>query len=355
MIEIDGSHGEGGGQIIRTALALSTITGKPFRANNIRKGREKSGLKAQHLACIEALKKICKAKTGPVSVGAEELEYIPGEIKGGKYRIDIGTAGSITLLLQAVLWPCFFAPRKVTLEITGGTCGKWQAPVEYFQNVLLPHLNRLAEKIDFKIIKRGYYPKGGGLVELGVWPKEPDKAVLVDLVERGDLVQIKGVSYAEQSLEKAQVAERQAKAARELLEKYEVPIGISKEYGKALNPGSGIVLWAVFSGEDHLNPVRLGADGLGEKGKPSEKVGEEAAKKLAEEIDSGGCVDAHLADQLIPLLGLVGGKMKVSSISKHAESNIYVVEKFLDVKFRIEENIISAENNLVSKNSENHK
>lgn len=344
MIEIDGSYGEGGGQIIRTALALSTITGKGFRAVKIRAGREKPGLKAQHLAGIKVLKEICNAQTNEVEVGSGTLEFSPGKIKGGKFQINIGTAGSITLLLQAVLWPCFLAPKKITLQITGGTCGKWQAPVEYFQNVLLPHLKRMVEKIDFKILKRGYFPKGGGRVELSLNPKENLDGILeINLVERNNLVQIKGVSYAEKSLEKAEVAERQAKAASSSLGKYEVPINITKEYGESLNPGSGIVLWGVFQSDDHLNPIRLGADGLGERGKPSEKVGEEAAKMLMREIDSSGCVDSHLADQLIPVLGLVGGKMKVVSVSNHVESNIYAVEKFLNVKFEIKGNIISVE------------
>lgn len=346
MIEIDGSYGEGGGQIIRTALALSTITGKSFKALKIRAGREKSGLKAQHLTCIKALKKIADAKTSSVEIGSDTLEFIPGKIKAGKFEIDIGTAGSITLLLQAVLLPCFFAPKKITLRITGGTCGKWQAPVEYFQNVLLPHLQRLAKKIDFKILKRGYYPRGGGVVELSVNPKKNlEGTKIIELVERGELVQIKGVSYAEKSLEKASVAERQAQAAREFLGKYGVPINISKEYGEALNPGSGIVLWAVFASEDHLNPVRLGGDSFGERGKPSEKVGRETAENLTREIEAGAPVDRHLADQLIPLMGLLpGSRVKAAEVSKHVESNIYAVEKFLDVKFEIKDNLISVRN-----------
>jgi RNA 3'-terminal phosphate cyclase (GTP) len=343
MIKIDGSHGEGGGQIIRTALALSTITGKAFQATKIRKGRKASGLKPQHLTCIKALKKICNAQTNQVEIGSENLEYVPGKIKGGKYDIDIGTAGSITLLLQAVLLPCLFSPKKITLRITGGTCGKWQAPVEYFQNILLLHLQKLAEKIDFKILKRGYYPKGGGVVELSVNPKKDlVKTKIIDLIKRGDLVQIKGVSYADKTLEKPKVADRQATAVREPLGKYEVPINISKEYGESLNPGSGIVLWAVFASEDHLNPVRLGADSFGERGKPSEKVGQEAAQNLIKEIDAGAPVDKHLADQLIPFMALLpGSKIKVASVSKHVESNIYSVENFLDVKFKIKDNLIS--------------
>src|SRR3989344_6611665 len=170
MITIDGSHLEGGGSIVRVALALSTLIGQEFKVINIRANREVSGLKAQHLESILALKEICGAETSNIQVGSKELWYKPGRIKGGKYRIDIGTAGSISLSLQGIILPCLFAPKKVSLEIKGGTCGKWQASVDYLQNVLIPHLTRFA-KIELKIIKRGYYPKGGGEIILEISPK----------------------------------------------------------------------------------------------------------------------------------------------------------------------------------------
>ena len=150
MLKIDGSYGEGGGQIIRTALALSTITGKGFEAINIRQGRKQPGLKAQHLHCIKALEELCGAKAEHSELGSSTLKYKPGKIKGKDIKIDIGTAGSISLLLQAVLLPCFFADKKVKLDIIGGTSGKWAMPFDYFNNVLVPFFG---DKINVKLYK----------------------------------------------------------------------------------------------------------------------------------------------------------------------------------------------------------
>src|SRR3989344_7420317 len=163
MITIDGSQGEGGGQITRTALALSTLTHKPFRITDIRKNRPQPGLKAQHLTAIHALKELCGAKTSIVGVGSTELEYVPGAVESGNFSFDIGTAGSISLLLQALLPQLLFVSKPVKLTIIGGTCGLWQAPVEYFEYVLLPHIQRFAD-VSCSVEKRGYYPAGGGKV-----------------------------------------------------------------------------------------------------------------------------------------------------------------------------------------------
>src|SRR3989338_7539350 len=175
MIQLDGRYGEGGGALVRTALALSTLTGKSFEVKDIRAGRPNPGLKAQHLTAINALKEITGAETNKIFLGSTGLSFIPGRVKRGIYNIDIGTAGSITLLLQALILPCLFAPGKVTLIVRGGTCGKWQASVDYLQNVLLPHLQKFAKRIELKILKRGYYPKGNGLVQLEISPKYKNK------------------------------------------------------------------------------------------------------------------------------------------------------------------------------------
>ncbi|MBI4981070.1 hypothetical protein HZC30_05955 [Candidatus Woesearchaeota archaeon] len=148
MIQLDGSYGEAGGALVRVALALSTLTGQEFKVTNIRANRPEPGLKAQHLEAINALKQICTAETNEIKLGTTELYFTPGKIKRGIYEIDIGTAGSISLVLQALILPCLFAPGKVTLKIKGGTCGRWQASVYYLQNILLPHLHRFAEKIE---------------------------------------------------------------------------------------------------------------------------------------------------------------------------------------------------------------
>jgi RNA 3'-phosphate cyclase len=349
MIQINGSHGEGGGQIVRTALAFSTLLGKAFEANEIRSGRKEPGLKAQHLACIKALEQLCDAKTGGAELGSVNLRYIPGKIKAKKIEIDIGTAGSITLLLQSLLPACVLADRKINLSITGGTSGKWQMPVDYFMQVFAPQLRRYAD-IKIKMTKRGYYPKGGGKVEISISPKftleTKDSAPKIEIIEQGHLQYIKGVSHASKDLQENNVAERQAKAAEIMLKEFGCPVNIDMQYAETLSTGSGITLWAVFSAEkdeiSELNPIRMGADTAGELGKRAEEVGTEAAKQLIAEIKSGAPIDEHLADNLIPFLALFGGKIRVSKTSSHTLTNIYAAEQFIGKIFSSENSIIES-------------
>src|SRR3989344_279628 len=350
-IILDGSHGEGGGSLVRVALALSCITGKPFIVEKIRANRQEPGLKAQHLCAINALKEICSAQTNEIALSSETLEVNPGKIKSGKYQFDIGTAGSIALFLQAVLLPCLFAPRKITLTIKGGTCGEWQAPVEYLQNILLPQLQRFAEKLEIKLLKRGYYPKGEGVVIVEVTPKFNLKRISVEeiakrirsyqLIKRGNLISIRGISHASFSLEPAKVAERQAEAVKSFLKKYAVPIIIQPVYQETASDGSGITLWAEFAEgkeSDDVHPFFVGADALGKRGKRAEEVGKEAAEELIHLIDAGRGVDRHFAGQLIPFMALLPGSEIESAeeITSHTFTNIKIAEKFLPVKFRVE-------------------
>jgi RNA 3'-phosphate cyclase len=346
MIEIDGSYLEGGGSIARVAMALSTITGKEFKITDIRSGRKQPGLKAQHLTAIKALKEICGAETNPVEIGSVGLEFKPGKLKKGIFEIDIGTAGSITLLLQALLLPCMFAPGKSTLRIKGGTSGKWQASVDYLQNILLPHLKKFVSKISVKILKRGYYPKGGGEILVEVWPKLNLEGVpRIELLKQGKLEQVKGVVNCSRILEKGEVGERIKRSAETELKKLNCPINIRVEYAETLSPGGEIVLWGLFSdgGEiDFNNPVILGGNALAEKGKSSEEVGQEAALELISEIESKGCVDKHLSDQILIFMSLLpGSKVRVTEVTDHCKTNIYVIEKFLDVDFKVEGKEIS--------------
>ncbi len=360
MIEIDGNYGEGGGALVRTALALSALTGEECKIRNIRAGREKPGLKAQHLTAIKALKEICRAKTNEVALGSEYVHFIPGKIKRGKFNFDIGTAGSISLFLQAVLPVCMFAPGKVTLQVTGGTCGKWQASVDYIQNVLFPHLKRFVEKVELKVIRRGYFPKGQGEVVVEVTPRFHIteygslgefceelryKCALINLTKRGELQQIKGVVNVSQSLLEKEIAQRVAKAAKGSLLNLDVPIMIRTEYSNSSCNGGEVVLWAMFSDVDGKmsfdNPTILGADALLELGKKSEIIGQEAAHQLRERIEQEEVVDEFLEDQLVVYMGLlVGSKIKASKLSKHTESNIYVTEKFLRVGFVFENSVL---------------
>ncbi len=264
-------------------------------------------------------------------------------MKSGQFSIDVGTAGSITLVLQAILLPLLFAPRKVTLTLTGGTCGKWQAPVEYFQNVLLPFIQRFAA-VTCKVEKRGYYPKGGGKVVVEVSPKFKDYRELsvkgYHLLSQGTLMQVKGISHASVSLAAAKVAERQAQAAKSELLRYHVPVGIQAEYQETLSPGSGMTLWARFNdAEDEFHTV-IGADIIGEQGVRAETVGIKAADMLRDALDTSAAVDVHCGDQLLPFMALVPPSEIVTAVSEHARTNMWVIEKFLPVKFEVEGNVV---------------
>ncbi|MBD3310684.1 RNA 3'-terminal phosphate cyclase [Candidatus Woesearchaeota archaeon] len=356
MISIEGDYLEGGGQIIRTALAMSALTGKAFEAADIRKARSNPGIKAQHLHCIKALEQLCDATTEGAELGSTRLKFIPGSFRAKNLEIDIGTAGSISLLLQSLLVPLMFSGKKCKLTLTGGTSGKWQMPFDYFINVFAPHLRKFA-RIDAKLLRRGYYPKGGGKVELRIDPKssmtgtsDPGKLIQeireyvkpIDLAEQGELLQIKGISHASTKLENANVAERQAREAANMLKaRFDCPVNVQTEYADTYSPGSGITLWAIFakSGEDvdFLDPVIIGSDAIGERGKPAEKVGRDAAQELAEEINSKAAADQHLEDNIIPFLALAGGRIKVAKLTDHTRTNMYIVEKFLGGLFDIDE------------------
>ncbi len=356
MIKIDGNWGEGGGAIARVALALSTITQKPFEIYDIRKGRKDAGLKNQHLYCVKSLQELCNATVEGAELGSLFLKYYPKKIVAKNLNINIETAGSITLLLQALLLPAMFVSKPITITITGGTDTKWSMPFDYFNNVLLPQLQRFA-KIEAKLLKRGYYPKGNGKVEIKINPKYKlnyfssfeefhehlkQNVQKYNLTEQCNIIQIKGISHASKDLQKANVAERQAESAYSILkQKYNVPIQITAQYQGTLSTSSGITLWVIFSKNkddiDETNPIRLGADALGEQGKKAEIVGEEAAKNLIKEIESNAPVDRHLADQILPFMALVGGKIKVSEITNHCRTNIYAIEQFFGNIFNIDD------------------
>lgn len=334
MIEVDGSLGEGGGQILRTCAAMGALTGEEFRIENIRAKRKNPGLRPQHITAIDAVARLCDAKVEGLHEGSMTLEFKPGKIKGGSMRLNIGTAGSITLVLQALMVPAMYAEKDVDLEITGGTDVRWSPQIDFLRFVTLPLLSRFGYAAEINLVKRGYYPAGGGIVKARIKPAGGlDR---INLLERGEIISIGGMSHASQELSKAEVAERQAKSAGKLVyEKLSAEARIKKEYANTVSYGSGITLWA------NTEKSVVGADSLGEKGKPSESVGLEAAERFIEEISSGAALDSHMGDQIIPYLALAGGKVDVSRITEHTRTNVEIVNRF-GFEVRIKDRTIRA-------------
>ncbi len=321
MLEIDGSYGEGGGQLVRTAVALSAVTGKEIRVKNIRKNRPNPGLKQQHLKALETAAKICEARVSGLFPGSTELSFAPVEIKGGKYDIDIGTAGSITLFLQCIMPALPFAKEKVELTVRGGTDVAWSPTMDYLQHVTFRALDRLGYSGNVTLKEHGYYPKGGGKVSAFF---EPCRFRGFHFLKEEE--EIRGISHA--SNLPTHVPLRQAEAASTRLLEAGYPSRIETQSLEAFSTGSGITLWTGYTG----------GSALGEKGLPAEKVGKRAAEEVITELRARASVDMHLADQLIPYMALAGdSSYTVRELSLHTATNIWVTEQFLDVKFRIEE------------------
>ncbi|WP_048148447.1 RNA 3'-terminal phosphate cyclase [Palaeococcus ferrophilus] len=324
MIEIDGSYGEGGGQIIRTSVALSAITGKSVRIVNIRANRPNPGLRPQHLHAVLALKELTDGRVKGARVGSKTLEFHPGELRGGRIEVNVGTAGSISLVLQALLPAMAFSPEPVEFRISGGTDVAWSPPIDYMKHVTLFALERIGVMVNLEVERRGHYPKGGGVVRGSVEPWKRRKPLVAERFS--EIKRISGISHATNL--PSHVAERQARAAEEVLRDYNVEIEL--EVSKSLGPGSGIVLWA------ETDALRLGGDALGRRGKPAEVVGREAALELKEELEGGCAVDRFLGDQVIPFMAFSGGRICVSKVTNHLRTNVWVVERFMGRRFEVD-------------------
>jgi RNA 3'-terminal phosphate cyclase (ATP) len=313
IVEIDGSFGEGGGQIVRTAVALAAVTGASICITNIRQGRPKPGLAPQHAQAIAALALICNAKTEGIEPGSSKIYFEPGDIKGGCYRVDIGTAGSITLLMQCLLPAMINADGPISLEIAGGTDVRWSPTIDYFKNVFLPALSEFGADLEVECSRRGYYPRGGGSVLLRVNPGGLRSA---HLLTRGPRL-VEGISHCSNLAE--HVARRQAESATLVLKDAGYESKIRLEVLKGRSTGSGITLWSGHKG----------ASSLGERGIKAEDVGVAAAEEMLRELASPASVDVHLADQLIPYLALAGGCYTVREVSRHASTNIWTAFQLL--------------------------
>lgn len=330
MIDIDGSFGEGGGQILRTALALAAALGKDVRIYNIRAGRSEPGLGAQHLTSVRAIGEICSASVIGLQIGSTELEFKPGKPRSGSFRFEVGTAGSVTLVLQTVMPALPFVPGAAELEVAGGTDVRWSPPVDYVRLVTLPMLARMGFRGGLRLIRRGHYPRGGGIVRFVAAPSKSLQPFIGKTI--GSSPKILGISHAV-GLPR-HVAERQASSADRVLAakglpRSQIELDVSQD-GEYTSRGSGIVLSANTS-----TGAILGADGLGERGTTAETVGEHAAHKMVEELQSRTFLDRHMGDMIVPYLVLADGtsEVSVSRVTQHTLTNVKVAEWVAGVRF----------------------
>lgn len=335
MIEISGEMLEGGGQIVRTSIALAALTGKDVRVGRIREKRKNPGLQAQHVTAVKALAAICNAETQGLLMGSRELTFQPRSHVSGRFNFDVGTAGSIPLILQALMPSTPFAPGPVDFDLTGGTDVRWSPTIDYVRFVVLPVLQLMGYKATLAVHRRGHYPKGGGRVTLSVEPLGLLKSI--SLSEPVQLSAVQGISHCVKL--PSHVAQRQAASAKEkLVSKGISTVNIATEtyppdQDPHIAPGSGITLFMKSSGGSIV-----GADAIGERGKPAERVGEEAAMKLLLEIESKAPIDRHLGDILIPYMAVAEGSSEilVSQITMHTITNIKVAEIVTGAKFELQ-------------------
>ncbi len=327
MIEIDGSFGEGGGQILRTALTLSLITGKPFEIRNIRARRKRPGIMPQHLKCVEAAMLISNGQVKGDKIGSTHLFFKPDRIISGEYRIDIGTAGSTSLVLQTIYLPLALTRVKSNLIITGGTHVSWSPCYHFLSLNWSNYLEKIGLNIKLRMDRAGFYPKGDGKIRVEILPLDHLKPL--KFLNRGEMIKISGIS-AIANLDFS-IAERQRNQVLKRLERmgYQPEIAIEKMPSRFKN--TMMLLHAQFEGGSGCFTA------LGAIGKRAEKVADEAVDDLLEYLYSNGCVDKYLADQLISPLSIVDGKsnFRTSKISNHLVTNVEVVKKFLNVQITV--------------------
>lgn len=333
MILVDGSLLEGGGQILRMAISYSAVLGVPVKIVNIRVGRSPPGLRPQHLTTLKAVKEICHGEAEGLSAGSMEVKFEPGRPTGGSYSFDIGTAGSISLLLQCIAPIVSFADSPTEIRIRGGTAVRWSPPIRILSSVVWEAFRETGFTGRLTVRREGFYPRGGGLVDVSVKPVSELSSLRTEPVD--GVPRVEGVSVCGRL--PRHVAERQARSTERVLGRADIDSKISIELAEGdiapLSPGSVLSLWAVSSPK-----VFVGASALGERGKPAERVGEEAADSLVDELRAEASVDQHTADNLILWCSLArgGSSFTTSALTNHTRTAIEMARLFTGVEFGVD-------------------
>lgn len=327
MIIIDGSEGEGGGQVLRTALSLSLITGQPFRIGKIRANRSRPGVMRQHVTAVEAACAIGDAECESLAVGASELTFHPGKVRPGEHRFAVGTAGSAGLVLQTILPPLMLADRPSSLVLEGGTHNIHAPPFDFLERVFLPILNRMGPRVSAKLVRPGFYPAGGGRIEVEIEPAS--KLARLDLLERGEPRSVSARALV--AALPGDIAVRELEAVDKILG-WPEDVRRIEQLPERVGPGNILMLEAAF---DHVTEL---VSGFGQLGVPAQTVGEKAAKRMAGYLASTAVAGPYLQDQLLLPMALAGGgSFTTVKPTQHSLTGAEVIAKFLDVRVSFEE------------------
>jgi RNA 3'-terminal phosphate cyclase (ATP) len=325
MRDLDGSYGEGGGQLLRTACAFSAITGEPVRLYNVRARRMPPGLAPQHLTAVKAVAALCDAHVTGLELRSREIVFRPGTRRGGEFHFDVGTAGCLTLVLQALLPVALVGDAPTRIHLTGGTDIRGAPPLDYFRFVHLPLLARMGAKIEIDVIRRGYYPRGGGhvVVQIQPGPLRPlGLAAAESVTHIGGLIHVANLP--------AHIATRMRDTAVRLLADI-APIRLEQQLldkAGAVGPGGAIVLWAGGA------CILLGGAAVAQRGIPAERIAEHAAAPLRDDIHVGATVDVHAGDQLPVYAALADGSscFRVRAVTTHAQTALWLLRQFVPLR-----------------------
>lgn len=325
VIYVDGSAKSGSGTLLRYAVALSSLLGEELHINNIRAKRDKPGLRPQHLTSVRACAQMCDAHVEGAVLNSKEITYLPGgRIKAGYYEWQIGTAGSTTLLAMTLLPLALFAQEETSLRISGGLFQDFAPSAHHMQHVLLPTLAKMGVQAELEVIRPGYVPRGGGIIQVNIKPAARGIKPL-ELLEQGRVKQVTGLAFSSH-LKEQRVSHRMAQECQEILDQKGYYAQIEILYDEtALQAGASLTVWAETD-----SGCLIGSDQAGRRGRRSEEIGRYVARNLLADLKTGATVDRYLADQLIIYAALAEGSTEyiIPRLTEHVEANLWLVEKF---------------------------